>query len=216
MLKSEEYYTVKSYNVALDKYITEVRHVTTQEITYQRDKLSYEKDRGINGYTSSQEFNDRDAYNDDTKTSSLTVSGKINEKKYSNPVYVEYGDLVTYNIDIQNTWYANAKEVDHDADGFSVAGVESDPYYAPNYVYVGVTDVLPKCYEEGSLVVKYHIYDVKYGNDVNGDTYLKETETLKPKVTKKSNGTSRRKKINARRSPRISFCSRCISSGILI
>ena len=43
VLKSEEYYTVKSYNVAIDKYITEVKHVTTNEITYQRDKLSYEK-----------------------------------------------------------------------------------------------------------------------------------------------------------------------------
>ena len=189
VLKSEEYYTVKSYNVAIDKYITEVKHVTTNEITYQRDKLSYEKDRGVNGYTCSQEFNDRDTYNDDTKESSLTISGKINNKKYSNPIYVEYGDKVTYNIDIQNTWYANAKEIDHDADGFSVAGVKSVPYYTPNYLYVGVTDVLPECYQESSLEVKYYIYDVKYGNDVNGEEYLVETQTFKPKVTKNSNGT---------------------------
>ena len=187
VLESKEYYTVKSYNVVIDKFITKVEHVTTGEITYQRDKLSFEKDRGINGYTESQEFNDRDTYNDDTKSGS-TPSGKINEKKYANSVYVEYGDKVTYNIDIQNTWYANAKENNQDDPNCSNAGVKSNPYYAPNYIHVDITDILPECYEEGSLRVKYYIYDVQHGNDINGESHEAEIIEYSPVVTPGTNG----------------------------
>lgn len=189
VLKSSEYYTVKSYNVVVDKYISEVRHVTTNEITYQRDKLSFEKDKGINGYTESQEFNDRDVYNDNTVANSTRKSGYINQNKYNNSVYVEYGDKVTYNIDLQNTWYANAKENNQDAEGASNAGVNSNPYYAPNYIHIDITDVLPECYQVGSLQVKYYIYDVQYGNDSNGDSHIAKTLTYSPTPTKNSNGT---------------------------
>ena len=189
VLKSSEYYTVKSYNVVVDKYISEVRHVTTNEITYQRDKLSFEKDKGINGYTESQEFNDRDVYNDNTVANSSRKSGYINQNKYNNSVYVEYGDKVTYNIDLQNTWYANAKENNQDAEGASNAGVNSNPYYAPNYIHIDITDVLPECYQVGSLQVKYYIYDVQYGNDSNGDSHIAKTLTYSPTPTKNSNGT---------------------------
>ena len=189
VLKSSEYYTVKSYNVVVDKYIAEVRHMTTQEITYQRDKLSFEKDKGINGYTKSQAFNDRDVYNDNTVANSSRKSGYINQNKYNNSVYVEYGDKVTYNIDLQNTWYANAKENNQQATGASNAGVNSNPYYAPNYIHIDITDVLPECYEEGSLEVKYYIYDVQHGNDSNGDNHIAKTLSYSPGVSKKSNGT---------------------------
>ena len=112
-------------------------------VTYERNALSFEKDDGKKGYTDSQEFNDRDVYNDDTNTSSATKSGRINQKKYENFIYVEYGDRITYNIDIQNTWYANAKENNQKAAGASNEAVNSYPYYAPNYIHVDVTDTLP-------------------------------------------------------------------------
>ena len=181
VLRSKEYFTVKSYNVVIDKYITEVRHMEARseelDVTYKRDKLSFQKDHGINGYTESQEFNDRDIYNDDTLTSSLTNSGKINTNKYNNSVYVEYGDKVTYNIDIQNTWYANAKENNQDDPNCSNAAVKSNPYFAPNYIHVDITDTLPECYQPGTLEVKYYIYDVQHGNDSNGDNHIVEDYT---------------------------------------
>ena len=189
VLRSSEYYTVKSYNVVVDKFITKVEHVTTGEITYQRDKLSFEKDRGINGYTESQEFNDRDTYNDDTKDSNATPSKKINQNKYNNSVYVEYGDRVTYNIDIQNTWYANAKENNQKDPNCSNAGVKSNPYYAPNYIHVDITDILPECYQKDSLRVTYYIYDVQHGNDANSKNEdIADTITYTPTVTEVTNG----------------------------
>ena len=173
ILRSSEYYKVKSYNIVLDKYITKVEHELTGEVTYERynGSVDISNDSWINLNTG---HSDRDTYNDDSPNSG---------KKKDNPVYVEYGDRVTYDIDIQNTWYANNKEIDQKSGLDPTVNVY--PYYAPNYVYVDITDTLPSCYEPNTLKVEYIVHETTYGNAQIQDQFIDSygTRTYNPSVS---------------------------------
>lgn len=148
VLKASDYYIVKSYNVVLDKFITEVRHANDQ-VTYNRYEGSLDVTTGTMKHVN-DDYSDRDRYND-------------NQGKMDNPIYVEMGDRVTYDIDIQNTWYANAKEMEQNP--VREYAILEEPYYAPNYIRVDIEDVLPSCYTPGSLRIEYIVRETWQGND---------------------------------------------------
>ena len=94
--EDSDYFTIKKYNVNVNKSIVKVEHTSNNQVIY-------------NG-------NDRKNINESTKS--------------YNPVYVEYGDRITYNIDINNT-KSNA-----------------DPYWNPDKVYVNIEETLPGKYSD--------------------------------------------------------------------
>ncbi len=158
-LKSTEYYRVKSYGVVLDKYISRVEHETTGEVIYQR-YLGY-KDENDNWITVDSGSAQPSGYTEECAKTGIGPSlqgSSANRDQYNfeqggkkeNPVYVEYGDRVTYDIDIQNTWDGNDLEIDYTG---------RQPYFFPNYVKVDITDTLPSCYQKGSLTVEYIVRD---------------------------------------------------------
>ena len=105
---AKDWYQFKHYRVHIEKYIYDVEH--------------------IHGTVSSSL---------DTSLSATAARLSIDETtKEGNPVYVEYGDEVTYKIKITNT----------------VTDYATSPYYSPDDVYVDFEDKLPLKYS--SLSVK--------------------------------------------------------------
>ena len=68
----------------------------------------------------------------------------VENTKKNDPLYAEFGDVVTYQIDIYNTSEAYLTG--------TVTDREASPYWAPDIAYVDITDTLPKKYS--NLVVK--------------------------------------------------------------
>ena len=109
--RDSDYYTIKEYDVTIDKYITNVKHKTNGVSTFngtsrmQRDKSS----------------------------------------KKADPVWVEFGDVVTYKIDVYNTneVYMTGSAKDR----------EGSPYWKPDIVYVDLVDTLPKKYSNLKVTV---------------------------------------------------------------
>ena len=67
------------------------------------------------------------------------------DTKHSNPVYVEYGDTVTYKIKVYNTTSGTGSRFD--------VGRSSDPYWDPDKVYVNIEDNLPQKYSNLDIQV---------------------------------------------------------------
>lgn len=137
---SSDHYKIKEYNVAIDTYISNVIH--TQSIGTKAT------------YNSSSE----------RKSSIDVATGKSNQddEKDKNPVYVEYGDEVTYNVTIYNTTDNNRYN----------CGRSNDPYKQPQYVTLDLTDILPEKYsnlyviDETIDIAKDSDRVVKDGNNV--------------------------------------------------
>lgn len=102
--KDSDYYTIKEYDVTIDKYITNVKHATNGVSTF----------------------------------SGTSRKKQEESSKKSNPVYAEFGDIVTYNIDIYNTneEYMTGSYKDR----------EASPFWEPDICYIDVVDTLPKKY----------------------------------------------------------------------
>ncbi|MBO5398308.1 MAG: hypothetical protein J6A36_05235 [Clostridia bacterium] len=111
-LTDSDFYTIKEYDLTLDKYITEVKHETNNVVTY-------------------------------SGTERKQIDAENNKK--NDPVYAEYGDVVTYKIDIYNTKspYLNAGNKNR----------KDAPFWDPDIAYVDITDTLPKKYSKLSVVV---------------------------------------------------------------
>ncbi len=145
---SRDWHKFKHYNITVRKYIIDVNH--------QHDEVSSALDNTL------QETEER---------KSLTEA-----VKNSNPVYVEYGDEVTYKIQINNT------------NGAVDAGVnwEADPYYKPDDIYVDIEDYLPKGSSnviiqngDGSELGDESLYD-NQTEGANGTKVIKSTEVHVP------------------------------------
>lgn len=113
---SKDYFKVKDYNVAIDKYITNVEH-------------QYSRDGDLATYQS-----------DNERKSAINVQdGKGNKDgtKQSSPVSVEYGDKVTYQMKVYNTTAQGE---------YNIGNRQEGPYRDPQYITVDIKDTLPeKC-----------------------------------------------------------------------
>lgn len=138
ILKDSDFYEIKEYNVNVEKYIYDVEH----------DKESI----GTTDIDTTMPASEERA----------SKSGTTEDQKKSNPVYVEYGDVVTYKIDVYNT-------VENTGTRFDVNRGAS-PYWNPDKVYVNVEDTLPKQYSKLQIDVEdvsgagKDAYDVVIGN----------------------------------------------------
>ena len=125
-IEDSDYFTIKEYNVSVDKNIVEVKHIGNDQIVYNGD---------------SRKNIDEDS-------------------KKTNPVYVEYGDKITYNIDIYNTttpYEANRND---------------SPYWDPDKVYVSIIDTLPKKYSNLKVTVSNGTGQIGYGGSSNNITEI--------------------------------------------
>ncbi len=120
----------KEYTVNINKYIYDVNHANGNTLY----TMNASEERGIN--------------HDDSITNNTLNYDGVKAKhdaqeplKQQNPVYVEYGDRVTYKIELSNT-----KIIDR----------EEHPYYEPDKVYVTLVDELPLKYSE----LKYTIESI--------------------------------------------------------
>lgn len=111
--KDSDTYEIKQYKVNIDKHIVKVEHTTNGEVTY--DAL---------------------ADNDENLKSSQLAIARVKMGRAVNlldPVYVEYGDRVTYQIDVYNTTPLD----------YAVTNRSGAPYWKPDKVYVDLLDELP-------------------------------------------------------------------------
>lgn len=107
-----DFYTIKEYDVTVDKYIRKVNHKT-------------------NGYA--------------TFDSTDRMKAATDDAKQSNPVYAEFGDVVTYHIDIYNTCEEFMTADNKDREG--------SPYWSPDLAYVDIEDTLPIEYDQLKVTV---------------------------------------------------------------
>ena len=129
--KDSDTYEIKEYKVNIDKHIIKVEHTTNGEVTY--DAL---------------------ADNDENLKSSQLAIARVKMGRAVNlldPVYVEYGDRITYQIDVYNT-----SRLD-----YAVTNRSDAPYWKPDKVYVDLLDELPKHSD-----LKYII--INDGNELTG------------------------------------------------
>ena len=122
--KDSDTYVIKEYNVSIEKYIYDVEH--------QPDFLS----AGDNLDTTLSATDERSV-----------VAGTTEEYKEANPVYVEYGDVVTYKIIVYNT-------TDNTGAPFDIASRKDEPYWEPDKVYVNVEDTLPQKFSNLEITVE--------------------------------------------------------------
>ena len=137
-----DFYTIKEYDVTVDKYIRKVNHKTNSYATFDND-----------GRKQIDEENN----------------------KRTNPVYAEFGDVVTYNIDIYNTCspYLNT----------GVGGRADEPFWNPDVAYVDVKDTLPAKYSELNVTVSNGTGTISTGTGVVNITAIKVPAGGKVTVT---------------------------------
>lgn len=117
--KDSDTYEIKQYNVNIDKYIYDVNHEQEHVDTSLLDtSISASDERSVE-------------------------NGTTEDMKRANPVYVEYGDIVTYYIKIYNTTNKYDASIDRTA----------APYWEPDKVYVNIEDTLPKKYSDLKVTV---------------------------------------------------------------
>ncbi len=129
--KDSDTYLIKEYAVNLEKYVAEVDHKNESAVTASELDTSFDGNAN-NGYVSTTPTRSY-LLNHESVTSSAELEAHENYKE-SAPVYVEYGDDVTYYIDIYNTCKPFLTDEQR----------KGDPYYEPNKVYVYVEDTLPE------------------------------------------------------------------------
>lgn len=107
-------YEIKEFNVGFEKYIYDVEHDKEHIVSTTLD-------------TTMPASDERSA-----------TKGTTEAQKKSNPVYAEYGDVVTYKIIAYNT-------MDSTGSRFDIQGSTRDgkPYWEPDKVYVNIEDKLP-------------------------------------------------------------------------
>lgn len=127
-LEDSDYYVIKEYNVSIEKYVYDVKHNPDVNLST--------VGRGLNTVpiTNSKE-RDRQS-----------LGGGAEGTKKSNPVYVEYGDIVTYKIVVYNTTGNTGTDFD--------VGRGGAPYWEPDKVYVNLADSLPRKYSGLSVTVE--------------------------------------------------------------
>lgn len=137
-----DFYTIKEYDVTVDKYIRKVNHKTNGYATFDND-----------GRKQIDEENN----------------------KKTNPVYAEFGDVVTYNIDIYNTCepYLNT----------GVGGRADEPFWNPDVAYVDIKDTLPAKYSELNVTVSNGTGTIAIGTGVVDITAIKVPAGGKVTVT---------------------------------
>lgn len=145
--KDSDTYQIKEYNVNIDKYIYDVNHEPKHVATSKLDTT-------IN------------ATNQRSVESGMTEAGK-----QGSPVYVEYGDTVTYQIKVYNT--TNKYDGTINRDGA--------PYWKPDKVYVNIEDILPK---------KCKLLDVKVSNNTGAITKSDSKITIKNMMVAPDNITT--------------------------
>ena len=125
-----DWYTIKEYNISIDKRICKVEHINGEVV-----------------------------FNENTTDSGFRKNVSDSTKR-DNPVYVEYGDRVTYTVAIYNT---------SDNDYYSCSK-SSDPYMMPQYVTLDLNGILPQNYSD--LTIKDGTTDVTYEKNNNRYYYF--------------------------------------------
>lgn len=127
-LEDSDYYIIKEYNVSIEKYVYDVKHNPDVNLATVA--------RGVNtvSITNSKERNRQ------------TLGSGAESTKKANPVYVEYGDTVTYKIVVYNTSSGTGTD-------FDVSRGDA-PYWNPDKVYVNLKDTLPKKYSDLTVTVE--------------------------------------------------------------
>lgn len=137
-----DFYTIKEYDVTVDKYIRKVNHKTNGVATFD----STDRMRAV-----------------------------TDDAKQANPVYAEFGDVVTYNIDIYNTCEEFMTADNKDREGA--------PYWSPDIAYVDVEDTLPAKYSELNVTVSNGTGTISTGTGVVNITAIKVPAGGKVTVT---------------------------------
>lgn len=115
-IESADYWHIKEYNIGVDKFISKVEHVENRN----GQKVTFESNTARRGTI------DVDS-----------GGGSQDSTKNNSPVYVEYGDLVSYTIVVYNTTKSFSEYVVKRDDG---------PYKQPQWITVDLEDILPnKC-----------------------------------------------------------------------
>lgn len=123
-LSDSDTYTIKEYQVNINKHITSVEHTTNSEKTY-----------------------DSTAPNESNLKTNQTAGTRVNrtdEQNQSDPVYVEYGDRVYYEIDVYNTNNKDYRQTNNSA----------KPYWKPDMIHVNVEDTLPAKYSDLKITIE--------------------------------------------------------------
>lgn len=119
IINDSDFYQIKEYNVNIEKYIYDVNHVPDNVATSKLDTtIGATDERSV-------------------------VKGMTEATKQANPVYVEYGDTVTYKIKIYNTTNKYNSSINRN----------DAPYWNPDKVYVNIEDTLPKKYKDLKITV---------------------------------------------------------------
>ena len=145
-IESSDWYIFKQYNVSIEKYIANVEH----------DKGSVNSKLIIDNTAFSAESNER----------SRVSKGITEAIKEANPVYVEYGDKVTYKIKVYNT-------VDTSTSAEFGVNRKAEPYYETDRVYVNIKDTFPKKYSNAKVECDSGTVDMK-------DTYFTIKDLMVP------------------------------------
>lgn len=124
-LHSSDFYKIKEYYVAVDKYIYDVTHNP--------------------GYTLPNTIDTTIAAGDSRNVKTISGADKAAKEntKDKNPVYAEFGDTITYKIQLYNT--KNDYPFFNDRD--------NKPYWNPDKVYVDVKDTLPNKYTDLTIEI---------------------------------------------------------------
>lgn len=117
-------YTIKEYQVNINKHITRVEHITNGEGTYDS--------------TANTETNLK------TNQSAGTRVNRTDAQNLNDPVYVEYGDRVYYEIDVYNTNNNDYRGTNNSA----------EPYWSPDMIHTNIADYLPDKYSDLQVSVE--------------------------------------------------------------
>ncbi len=127
--KDADTYVIKEYNVSIEKFIYDVKHNEDVDLGSVADGL------------------DTSVIHDSEERNRKTLGTEAENIKKNNPVYVEYGDIVTYKIVVYNT-------TDNTGTDFDIPSRDDEPYWQPDKVYVNLKDKLPFKYSELDVKVE--------------------------------------------------------------
>lgn len=127
--KDADTYVIKEYNVSIEKFIYDVKHNEDVDLGSVADGL------------------DTSVIHNSEGRNRKTLGADAENIKKNNPVYVEYGDIVTYKIVVYNT-------TDNTGTDFDIPSRDNEPYWQPDKVYVNLKDTLPQKYSELDVKVE--------------------------------------------------------------
>ena len=127
--KDADTYVIKEYNVSIEKFIYDVKHNEDVDLGSVADGL------------------DTSVIHNSEERNRKTLGADAENIKKNNPVYVEYGDIVTYKIVVYNT-------TDNTGTDFDIPSRDDEPYWQPDKVYVNLKDKLPIKYSELDVKVE--------------------------------------------------------------